>query len=74
MRHTADHRIAPCVIRPIGDGRPLMGADLVALERIDGDRYGVKTVYCGRKGPARVTTEAYRDGWDRVFKKDDQVN
>lgn len=27
----------------------------------------------GHKGPARVATRAYRDGWDRIFGDDDEV-
>jgi hypothetical protein len=74
IRHDADHNVSACVARPIRDGQPCMGADLVALERIEGNRYGVRTLYGGRKGPARVTTGSFREGWERTFGKHDRAN
>lgn len=34
------------------------------------DRCSASDVVSTRKGPAKVTTEGYRNGWDRVFSKD----
>lgn len=74
IRHTSDHDVVPCFINPVRQGKPCMGLNVVALERIEGNRYGVTTILPERKGPSRVTTDAYRDGWDRVFERNDESN
>lgn len=69
VRHTSNHDVVPCIASPVVDGRPLDDhGEVVALERISKDRYAITGSY--RTGPARVTSNAYRDGWDRVFSGD----
>lgn len=69
-------------LAPIAEGQPLSG-ELVRLSPREGHPVllDVQTLYqpeqtaptveptpcAGHKGPARVNTEAFRDGWDRVF-------
>lgn len=58
------------VAQIVPDGKPLMGCDLVQLTRSDvQDVYDVTTLYEG-SGPAKVTSNAYREGWDRIFSPD----
>ena len=66
MRHTAEHTLTPCLLMPIEQGKPLPpGAEFVRLQKKDGDRYAVTSIY--KNGPAKVTTDDYREGWDRIF-------
>lgn len=75
-------------IRPVKDGEPIFG-DMVRLDRKgDSNVYGVETLLenpmkpeppRGGKRPPMVSSEAYREGWERVFgskppKADDTVN
>jgi hypothetical protein len=62
-------------LRPIKEGEPIYG-DVVSLHRRgNSDVCTVETVIehplkakpREAHGPAMVATEAYRDGWDRVF-------
>lgn len=64
IRHTEDHQIEAGVIRQVKDGESLP-EDSFHVEQIEGNRY--KYTKVERPGPARVTTPAYRDGWDRIF-------
>jgi len=64
-------------IAPARNGELLNGREIVSLreERNDDGTHDLTTLYDGtpvatHKGPARVTTNAYRDSWDRVFGKD----
>jgi hypothetical protein len=67
IRHTADHRIQSGVLRPAKDGEPLMGESIFHLEASGAPgEYRVQDLYDGR-GPSKVTTPAYRDGWDSIF-------
>jgi hypothetical protein len=53
--------------RVVEDGEPVgTSEELIALERIEGDVYKAKTLYAP-KGPSKVTTNAYRNGWDNIF-------
>ena len=67
------------VVRPMREGEPIHG-ELVSLTRATDEApvFDVKVHYDGRpkpttdtastrKGPARVASEAFRDGWDAVF-------
>ena len=75
IRHKSDCTLETGVVRPQGDGEPLGYADaLVRLEGEEGgDTFRVETLYerprNDTKGPAKVTTQAYRSGWDRIFGK-----
>ncbi len=73
LRHREDHSTEVMTLLPTGDGKPLPpGAELIHCER-DKDnemRYNVKSLYQDpRKGPSRVATKQYRDGWDTIFSK-----
>lgn len=57
------------VIREVCEGQDIAGCDLVQLEsREDGPGCYMKYVYKASKGPVKVATTAYREGWDRIFK------
>jgi hypothetical protein len=67
MRHREDHTLQACLLRPLSDGQPIPpGAELVRLSKKEGDCYNVQSLYKS-PGPANVTTDEYRVGWDRVF-------
>jgi hypothetical protein len=77
IRHTADHKIVAGVMSPVREGQPLMPGAF-NLEPIAGtDRFTVEDLPSmpvpqmaappPSKGPAMVTTKAYRSGWDNVF-------
>jgi hypothetical protein len=67
-------------VRPAVHGKPLMGGELVSLQRREGSPslYDVKvhhkaapsstTGASKRTGPAQVATAAYRDAWERTFR------
>lgn len=40
-------------------------ATLVSLKRRDDGRYDVQELH--RTGPAKVSSDAFRSGWDRIF-------
>ncbi len=74
IRHTADHQIVGGMLRTAKSGQPCNGCEVVALTPIDGSRYKVQTLYGGgadsereTKGPGKVVTDRYREGWDRTF-------
>ena len=53
--------------RVVEDGEPIWTSEeLLALERIEGDVYKASTIYAP-KGPSKVTSNAYRNGWDTIF-------
>jgi len=69
-------------LRPLAEGRPLAGEVVTLAPRKDNPRVcDVKDSYrppsvaaatslaLSHKGPAKVATEAYRDGWDEIFGK-----
>lgn len=75
-------------IRPVKEGEPILG-DVVRLDRKgDSNVFGVETILenpmkpepqSGGRRPPMVSSEAYREGWERVFgnkppKADDTVN
>jgi hypothetical protein len=76
IRHTKDHKVVGGVMRVVKDGCPINGGgELVQLTHVEGDRFKVEFLYgesdysseCSCSGPSKVTTEAYRSGWDRIF-------
>lgn len=71
VRHTEDHQVGLGVMRPIEDGKPVLDGEVVSLQRIEGDRFAITTLY--HAGPPKVTFPAYRDGWDRIFGKEPEV-
>ena len=63
--------------RALQEGRPIVG-DIVTLKPRESnprvcdvtDCYSAPTAHAaqlGHKGPAKVATNAYRDGWDEIF-------
>ena len=80
VRHLPDHRVQTGVVQPLKDGQSLNGYDEVLAVKYDqqhGD-FEVQSVYDPRqaspalesapsKGPAKVTSNAYRAGYDRIF-------
>lgn len=81
VRHHPDHSITRGWVKPLKNGEPLNGAEVLAI-RYDaqvGD-FEVKSVYdpscpqpsespqaSSASGPAMVASEEYRSGWDRIF-------
>ena len=71
VRHTADHETVTGVMRPAREGENMAEGGFFSLEP-NGDRGDFKvTPICTQaaKGPAKVSTPAYRDGWDSIFGK-----
>jgi len=72
-----DERIEAGELRGLQEGRPITGEIVTLQPRQDNPRLcDVKqsysppagaTLQLGHKGPAKVATEAYREGWDEVF-------
>lgn len=68
-----EERLEVGELRPIQEGKPLIGEIVTLAPRKDNPRVcDVKDSYqppalMGHKGPAKVATEAYREGWDEIF-------
>jgi hypothetical protein len=65
------HQVSSGVCRPLKHGEVLMG-DVVKLERVEGDLYNVvenlpSMTSPQASGPAMVSSDAYRSGWENVF-------
>lgn len=78
VRHKSDCSMETGWVKPHADGEPIGFADgLVQLEGREGsDVFNVRTLYerprqadtAGEKsGPAMVSSDAFRSGWDRIF-------
>jgi hypothetical protein len=81
VRHHPDHKITRGWVKPLKDGEPLNGAEVLSVrydERV-GD-FEVQSLYdpkCPKSeestmarassGPAMVASNEYRSGWDRIF-------
>ncbi len=69
-----DERIETGELRALQQGRPIVG-DIVTLRPRESnprvcdvtDSFSAPTAQLGHKGPAKVATNAYRDGWDEIF-------
>jgi len=66
IRKTPDGKVGigkfyPEGVDPDGEG----SGEAVALEQIEGNLYRVSE--SSRSGPAKVTSDAYRVGWDNLF-------
>lgn len=60
-------RVENCILVPGGEGKPIpAGGEYVELAARDGEP-GVYDVTLSHKGPARVSTPAYREGYERIF-------
>jgi hypothetical protein len=56
-------------IHKIEDGKDITGYDLISLEpQEDGHGYYMERIYeVSVKGPVKVSSKAYKFGWDRTF-------
>ena len=72
-----DERIETGELRALQEGRPIVG-DIVTLKPREAnprvcdvtESYtapSVRAAQLGHKGPAKVATNAYREGWDEIF-------
>lgn len=65
-----EERLEVGTIQPVEEGKPLHG-ELVALKPREGTPlFDVEVQYApprAHAGPARVSSEAYRSGWDAIF-------
>jgi len=70
LHHGTDHTIRTGVMKPMEDGKPIE-EDAVLLEQREGTGlYNVVgSVSDLKKGPSKVNSPAFRNGWDRVFGK-----
>jgi len=80
VRHTPDHKIHVGRVQPLRDGQSIIGDQEILMVKYDSQQgdFLVRTVYNPRhqgeesntsKGPAKVTSDAYRAGYDRIFGK-----
>jgi len=74
IRHTPDHQFQAGVMRPVREGEALYDGAF-HLEHKDGPIYRVTDLYSkseatlGHKGPANVTSPAFRENYDNIFGK-----
>jgi hypothetical protein len=83
IRHHPDHRITNGWVKPLKQGEPLNGAELLSVKYDSqvGD-FEVESIYNPNRegtsapmgtqaktphGPAMVASDEYRSGWDRIF-------
>ena len=78
-RHRPDHSIVEGVMRPVKEGEALLPGVFALTPRDDGTQIcdvediPIPHPACyahteeGHEGPARVSTPAYRENWDRIF-------
>ena len=78
-----DEKVEVGELRALEEGRPIVGEIVTLAPRKDNPRVcDVKDSYrapssagaaaalaLAHKGPAKISTEAYRDGWDEIFGK-----
>lgn len=77
IRHTADHEIHVGTMRLVKEGAPMMPGEGAFALRDRGEGHFDVTPLVepqpkaegGHKGPARVNTRAYQEGWDALFGK-----
>jgi hypothetical protein len=70
VRRDPDGEMSTCLVREVEDGEDLtmLGGDVYHLEPIGRGFYeGDKLVEGRGRGPAKVATDEYRKGWDRIF-------
>jgi hypothetical protein len=73
IRHLPDHSIQTGVARLMKEGQPINGYDeilTICYDQQHGD-FEVKSAYtpptAAHKGPAMVTSNEYRTGYERIF-------
>ena len=74
VRHRPDHTIEAGTLQVLKDGDPIdPSGETVRLNHVGpGDLYEVEPLYGSpsqSNGPAQVNSEAYLQGWDRIFGK-----
>jgi hypothetical protein len=74
VRHRADHSVEPAFARIVPPGEAPSTPDALYLEHQRDNLFAVKPLSRGgsdgaRKGPAKVTTQAFRDNYDNIFGK-----
>ncbi len=75
IRHRADHSIQKGIMRPVVDGEPIHDGTLYLERRGESNVYDVRDEFivpkaetqAASKGPAKVNSEKFRAGWDRIF-------
>jgi len=72
LHHHADHSVTVDHVRSVEEGENISGEEVFRLvAREDGPGFRKETLYDGRKGPAKVNSAGFRNGWDAVFGKKD---
>ena len=70
IRHRADHEAEVGVLKIPKEGQSMQSTP-VTLTRVEDDLFEVEEIGTSTssesKGPAKVTTDDYRMGWDRIF-------
>src|SRR5580692_6001817 len=75
VRHHADHTIETGMARIAGPGEPPSSENSLFLTHQEGGLFKVQPMVRGgsdtgtTKGPAKVSTPAFREGWDNIFGK-----
>ncbi|MBX3188849.1 MAG: hypothetical protein KF819_17655 [Labilithrix sp.] len=70
-----EERLETGELRAIAEGKPIVGEVVTLKPRDDNPRVcDVQESYAAKapashKGPAKVATQAYREGWDEIFGK-----
>lgn len=68
VRHTKDHKFQAGLLYPLEHGRPVpLGAELMQLTPRKEGGYSVESHGLLGKGPAKVSSPKYRQGWGKVF-------
>lgn len=70
LRHYPDHRLEVARCRPVRSGENLNGSRVIMGQVVSPNVLDVETeldLRGGASGPPQVATDAYRDGWDRIF-------
>lgn len=70
LHHAEDHTVRPGVMKPMEHGKPIE-EDAMLLEQREGT--GLYNVVGSlsdlKKGPSKVNSPAFKEGWDRIFGK-----
>lgn len=74
VRHDANHEISFGTLRIIQEGQPIPLESILLEKKDDSDDYHVVGEFSPPtvrelSGPAMVSTDAYRTGWDNIFGK-----
>lgn len=70
LRHRPDHTLQAGLARCVADGEDIAKEGMYHLRQREGrNEYDVEPVSeaTSRSGPAKVTSNAYRTGWENIF-------